>query len=77
MSPLSTVTTAALKLRTALVFTLVLSFALVLAFLALRVFAFLAFVPTQRRFPLALFPLPLNGLAATTASPLNNFPLSA
>ena len=33
----------AFKLRTILVFTLVLSFALVLAFLALGVFAFLAF----------------------------------
>ena len=44
VSPLSTVTTIALELRTALVFTLVLSFALVLAFLTLGVFAFLAFV---------------------------------
>ena len=44
VSPFSTVTTAALKLRTALVFTLVLSFALVLAFLALGGLAFLASV---------------------------------
>ena len=44
VSPLSTVTTVALNLRIALVFTLVLSFALVFAFLALGVFAFLAFV---------------------------------
>ena len=60
-------TTIALKLRTALVFTLVLSFALVLAFLALGVFAFLTLcLHTQRRFPLALLPLSLNGLAAMT-----------
>ena len=43
VSPLDTVTTVALKLWTALVFTLVLSFSFVLAFLALGVFAFLAF----------------------------------
>ena len=66
----STVTTAALKLRTVLVFTLVLSFALVLAFLA-------PCLHTQRRFPLALLPLSLNGLAAMTVSQLSNFPLSA
>ena len=45
VSPLSAVTTEALRLRTVLVFTLVLSFALVLAFLALGVFAFLALSP--------------------------------
>ena len=74
VSPLSTV---ALKLRTALVFALVLSFALVLAFLALGVFAFLACLRKHRRFPLALLPLALNGLAAMTVSPLSGFPLSA
>ena len=42
-SPLSEVPTVALKLKTVLVFTLVLSFAFVLAFLALGVFTFLAF----------------------------------
>ena len=78
VSPLSTVTAIALKLRTALVFAVVLSFALVLAFLTLGVFAYLALcLHTQRRFPLALLPLSLNGLAAMTVLPLSNFPLSA
>ena len=42
--PLSAVTTVALELRAALVFTFVLSFAFVLALLAFAVFAFLALV---------------------------------
>ena len=59
-------------------FTLVLSFAFLLALLAFGVFAFLAFcLHTQRRFPLALLPLSLSGLAPMTVSPLSNFPLSA
>ena len=79
VSPLSTVTTVALTnlgLLSCLPF--VLSFALILAFLALGVFAFLAFcLHTQRRFPLELLPLSLNGLAAMTVSPLSNVPPSA
>ena len=67
MFALSTVTTIAPKLR------IVLVFALVFAFLPLGVFAFLASLHTQHRFPLALLTLSLNGLAAMTS----NFPLSA
>ena len=44
VSPLYTVTTVALKLRAALVFTFVLSLAFVLALIAFAVFAFLALV---------------------------------
>ena len=71
VSPLSIVTTVALKLRTPLVFTLVLSFALVLAFLALGVrVPFLPCLRTHRRFPFAFLPLALNGLAAMTVLPM-------
>ena len=63
VSPLSTVTTVALKLGTALVFTLVLSFALVLAFLALSMFLpYLPLSPYTASFSIGDLPLALNGL---------------
>ena len=79
VSPLSsTVTTRAFKLRTALVFTLVL-FLCLCPCLSCPWRVCLSCLPlhTQRRFPLALLPLSLNGLAAMTVSPLSNCPLSA
>ena len=76
VSPLTAVTTVALKLRAALVFSSVLSFAFCPFLSCLcRVCLSCSCHRTQRRFPLVLLPLTLNGLAATTVSPLSNFPL--